>query len=147
MTQIPPRLTFVTLGAHDIQAMRNFYKNTGWPTAFEADDGFTAFQLGGVVLGLWPIDQLAHDAAPGAAAPAGGWSGVTLACNVDAREDVDTVYNAWIAAGAIAITEPFDLEWGGRTSYVADPEGNRWEIAWNDAVVFDERGGVARFPK
>ena len=144
---IPARLTFITLGARDVKNLAAFYKRVGWPAAFEADDGFTAFQLGGVVLGLWPLAQLAHDAAPGADPPAGGWSGVTLACNVDTRDDVDAVYKAWAAAGATPITEPFDLEWGGRTSYVADPEGNRWEIAWNDAVVFDERGGVARFPK
>jgi uncharacterized protein len=144
---IPPRLTFITLGARDVTKLAAFYKNTGWPTAFEADDGFTAFQLGGVVLGLWPLEQLAHDAAPGTDEPAGGWSGVTLACNVDTRDEVDTAYAAWVAAGATPVTEPFDLEWGGRTSYVADPEGNRWEIAWNDAVVFDKRGGVKKFPK
>ena len=144
---IPARLTFITLGARDIGKLSSFYKGVGWPTAFEAPDGFTAFQLGGVVLGLWPVEKLAAEAAPGAAPPGGGWTGVTLACNVDARDHVDSVFKGWVAAGATPITEPFDLDWGGRTSYVADPEGNRWEIAWNDAVVFDDRGGVARFPK
>jgi hypothetical protein len=27
----------------------------------------------------------------------------------------------------------------------ADPEGNRWEIAWASTAVFDERGGLVPF--
>ena len=137
------RLTFVTLGARDIGRLRDFYRGLGWTPDADAPDGFMAFRLGGVMLALYPLDALAAEAAPGVSPPAGEWSGVTLASNVDAAEMVDREYAAWIARGATPITEPFDTEWGGRTSYVADPEGNRWEIAWNPSIRFDERGGVA----
>lgn len=33
-------------------------------------------------------------------------------------------------AGAQVIGAPVDREWGGYFGYVADPERNRWEIAW-----------------
>jgi len=35
--------------------------------------------------------------------------------------------------------------WGGRSGYIADPEGNRWEIAWAPGLALDERGAVLRF--
>lgn len=35
-----------------------------------------------------------------------------------------------LAAGAVAVAEPTDREWGGYSGYIADPEGNRWELAW-----------------
>jgi catechol 2,3-dioxygenase-like lactoylglutathione lyase family enzyme len=142
---VPMRLTFVTLGCRDIAKMRAFYTGLGWTASGDAPDGFMAFQTGGVMLALYPLDSLAAEAAPKADAPAGGWNGVTLASNVTSASEVDTVFAAWVARGATPITEPFDLEWGGRTAYVADPEGNRWEIAWNSAIVFDERGGVLRW--
>ena len=37
---------------------------------------------------------------------------------------------------------PTDRPWGGRSAFIADPEGNRWEFCWNPAVVFDDNGGV-----
>jgi hypothetical protein len=139
------RLSFVTLGARDIKKLGDFYKGLGWKVAFEAPDGFVSFRLGGAILALWPLDQLAAEAAPNVEPPSGGWRGVTLASNVDAKDDVDTTFAAWVDAGATPITRPWDTDWGGRTSYVADPEGNRWEIAWNDAVRFTADGGVAGF--
>jgi hypothetical protein len=137
------RLTFVTLGARDISRQAAFYKGLGWALRSEAPDGFTAFQCGGVVLALWPLDLLTAEAAPGAPPPTGTWNGVTLASNVDRREQVDEMLAIWLAKGATLVREPFDTDWGGRSAYVADPEGNRWELCWNPAVAFDDKGAVA----
>jgi uncharacterized glyoxalase superfamily protein PhnB len=41
--------------------------------------------------------------------------------------------------------EPVDRDWGGRSGYFADPEGNRWEVAWAPGMEFDVRGAVTRF--
>ncbi len=102
----------------------------GVARAAGSDDGWSAFLLGGVLFALYPLPELAAEAAPGVPAPAGGWSGVTLACNVDSRDEVDTAFAAAVAAGATVVAEPTDRSWGGRSGYIADPEGNRWEIAW-----------------
>jgi hypothetical protein len=48
-------------------------------------------------------------------------------------------------AGATPIAEPRAREWGGRSGYVADPEGTRWEIAWAPSARFDERGALLGF--
>ncbi len=49
------------------------------------------------------------------------------------------------AAGAASIDEPVTREWGGRSAYVADPERNRWEIAWAASATFDDRGAFTSF--
>jgi hypothetical protein len=141
---IPARLSIVTIGARDVPTLRRFYLALGWAEHPVSDDGYAAFILGGAMLALYPLDKLAEEAAPGAAEPS-GWSGITLACNVDTKQAVDAAFAAAIDAGATAIGEPTDRFWGGRSAYVADPEGHRWEIAWASGVVFDERGALVSF--
>ncbi|MEU4337107.1 VOC family protein [Micromonospora lupini] len=145
MSAIPARLSVVTLGARDMGLLRSFYRSLGWPELPTSDDGWSAFLLGGVLLALFPLPELAAEAAPDVPEPAGGWSGVTLACNVDSRAEVDTAFAAAVAAGATVVAEPTDRPWGGRSGYLADPEGNRWEIAWAGTAVFDERGALVSF--
>ncbi|MFF0316355.1 VOC family protein [Micromonospora sp. NPDC005252] len=145
MSAIPSRLSVVTLGVRDMGSLRSFYRSLGWPELSASDDGWSAFLLGGVLLALYPLPDLAAEAAPGVAGPAGGWSGVTLACNVDDRAEVDKAFAAAVAMGATVVAEPTDRPWGGRSAYIADPEGNRWEIAWAGTAVFDERGALVSF--
>jgi catechol 2,3-dioxygenase-like lactoylglutathione lyase family enzyme len=144
MTSIPARLSVVTLGAHDMATMRSFYRGLGWTEVPESSDEFAGFLLGGVLLGLFPLSELAAEAAPDADVP-GGWAGITLACNVDAHEQVDEAFAAMVAAGATPVAEPVDRPWGGRSGYIADPEGNRWEIAWARGATFDDRGALVSF--
>ena len=141
---IPARLSIVTIGARDLPALRRFYLALGWAEQPSSGDGYAAFILGGAMLALYPLDSLAEEAAPGEARPS-GWSGITLACNVDSRETVDAAFAAAVEAGAMAIGEPTDRFWGGRSAYIADPEGHRWEIAWAGGAVFDERGSLVSF--
>jgi catechol 2,3-dioxygenase-like lactoylglutathione lyase family enzyme len=144
MSAVPPRLTVVTLGARDIAKLRAFYEGLGFPKTVEAPDGFCAFLLNGVVLGLYPLASLTAEAAPGLQAN-GEWSGVTLAMNVATRDEVDRAFAAVVTAGATVVAGPVDRDWGGRTGYFADPEGNRWEIAWAPGLELDERGAVRKF--
>ena len=39
------------------------------------------------------------------------------------------------AAGAGTVTGGTDREWGGYTGYFSDPDGFRWEIAWNPGPI------------
>jgi uncharacterized protein len=144
MTAIPARLTAVTLGARDLPRLRQFYGRLGWSEIPGSDDRWVGFLVGGVLLTLYPLPALAEEAAPGEPLPH-GFSGVTLACNVDGAEQVDASFAAAVVTGAIPVAEPMDREWGGRSAYIADPEGNRWEIAWASSAVFDERGALVSF--
>jgi uncharacterized glyoxalase superfamily protein PhnB len=145
MSAVPRRLSFVTLGVRDMPRMRAFYGGLGWPEQPGASDQFCAYLLGGVALSLYGIDDLAAEAAPGEPLVKHGWGGHTFAINVDVREQVDEVVKAMAAAGARKVGQVEDRPWGGRSGYVADPEGNRWEIAWAPGLRFDERGAVAGF--
>jgi catechol 2,3-dioxygenase-like lactoylglutathione lyase family enzyme len=124
--------------------LRRFYSGLGWSEVPGSDDNWASYLLGGVLLALYPLDELAEEAAPDRPAPA-GWSGVTLACNVDREEQVDSAFRAAVAAGATPVAEPVDRSWGGRSAYFADPEGNRWEIAFASSAVFDDRGALTAF--
>lgn len=128
---IPQKLTFVTLGAHDVPALRDFYRSWGWAEGEGGGDMFAQFLLANTRFALYRADLLAAEAAPDLQPrPPGTFSGVTLALNVGSAEEVDAVFAAAVAAGATAVGGPVDREWGGRSGYLSDPEGNRWEVAW-----------------
>jgi hypothetical protein len=141
MTEIPARLSIVTLGARNMGVLRSFYRGLGWPELPNGDDAWTGFLLGGVLLALFPLGDLTAEAAPGSPDPT-GWSGVTLACAVSARDEVDATFAAVVAAGATPVADATDRSWGGRSAFIADPEGNRWEITWSPGATFDARGAL-----
>jgi catechol 2,3-dioxygenase-like lactoylglutathione lyase family enzyme len=142
MDSIPARLSAVTLGVRSMATMRGFYRGLGWPEQPGASDQFCSFLLGGVLLALYSVDDLAAEAAPGEPLAKHGWGGHTFALNVDQRDDVDEVVRSLTAAGARKVGQVQDRPWGGRSGYVADPEGNRWEVAWAPGLRFDDRGAV-----
>ena len=65
MTEIPARLSVVTLRALDVGVLRSFYRALGWPELPSGDETWTGFLLGGVLLALFPLRDLTAEAAPG----------------------------------------------------------------------------------
>ena len=59
----------------------------------------------------------------------------TLAHNVATPELVDEVVAGAVAAGATLVAAPVRRDWGGYSAYVADPDGVRWEIAFNPGPI------------
>lgn len=128
MADQPPLANLVTLGARDFAAQREFYRRVGWPQIVD-DTQFAVFGLRGILLALFPIEQLARD---GNAAPDRGSGGIrfTIGIIVDAPEQVDELTERMRAAGARVTKEPVDAEFfTGRSAYLCDPEGNYFEIA------------------
>ena len=137
---IPARLSFATIGAEDVAVLRAFYSAI-WPEATSAPDGsFVAYHLGGAVLGVYALERLAADSGGSYE----GRGGFELAINVDRREQVDEVL-AEIASLGVHVQTAEDAFWGGRVGHFRDPEGNRWEVAWNPAMTFDDRGAVLAY--
>jgi uncharacterized protein len=127
---IPAQLNVVTLGAHDLPRLRDFYTALGWEPAIEAED-FCAFRLGGVFLGLFPWDKLAADGQTRAAPRVDGMRGFSLGINVERPEQVDEIIAAVDEAGAVVTKPPGDpIEFEGRNAYFADPEENYWEVVY-----------------
>jgi catechol 2,3-dioxygenase-like lactoylglutathione lyase family enzyme len=126
---VPARITAITLGAHDLPALRSFYSGFGWELAVADGDDFCAFDTRGAILTLFRRPLLAEDGHTTEAPPNEGIA-MSIAINVDEREQVDATIDAVRAAGARILKEPEDAFWGGRSAYWADPENNVWEVAF-----------------
>jgi len=128
-----PRLTFVTLAVADVAASRRFYVDSlGWQPAFEAPGDVMFFRVAPtVMLSLWSRRQFEAEvgATTGAGVPP-----ITLAQNMPDRAGVDEVLAAAADAGA-RIDPAQDRDWGGYSGYFSDPDGFRWEIAFNPGPI------------
>lgn len=135
-----PRLTLVTLGVADLARAVRFYEALGWPRSSYASEGVAFFQVGGLVLSLYPRAALAEDAD---LAPEGqGFRGFALAYNTASRAETDAVLAEAVAAGATLVKPAADAFWGGYSGYFADPDGALWEVAWNPDLLPMADGGV-----
>jgi uncharacterized protein len=142
---IPERVSLITIGARNLPELRSFYKRLGWSETDISSDDYCVFRTAGVLLSLFPLEELIKDSGLESVEIPMGFKGLSLAINVDKPEQVDQVTEEVRAAGGKIIREASDAFWGGRTSYFLDPEGNAWEVAWNPTAVFDERGAMITF--
>ncbi len=147
MTRTPcfqPRIHIVTLGVADLAKSRAFYEALGCEPSAASNEHIVFYPLGGMALALYPVDALAEDIWPNATererahAEAAPFRGVTLAQNVRRKEDVALVLAQAEAAGGEVVKPAQDVFWGGRSGYVADPDGHLWEIAWNPFLPLDD---------
>lgn len=136
------RLTIITLGVSDLKAASDFYENVfGWQRSGASIGDIVFFQLNGIQLALFPRTELAKDAT---VPPAGdGFKGFTMAHNLRSEKEVDELIAALKAKGVKIVKPPQKAEWGGYSSYISDPEGNLWEIAYNPYLKLDSKGNIA----
>ncbi|MBC7146479.1 MAG: VOC family protein [Thioclava marina] len=122
------RVTLITLGVGNLDRAKAFYAALGWQPHAE-QEGVAFYQLHGMVLGLFGLDDLAKD--QGRPDAALGIGATTLAQNFDTPEDVDAAFAEALAAGATPLKAPEKVFWGGYSGYYADPDGHVWELAHN----------------
>jgi predicted lactoylglutathione lyase len=134
------RITLITLGVADLETSRSFYERLGWKRSVAAAEGVTFFQAGGVVLALYPHQDLACDL--GIALERFATCSISVAQNVRSRAEVDQVLGQAVAAGATLLKPGADVFWGGYVGYFADPDGFVWEIAWNPHFPLDAEGRI-----
>ena len=125
------RISFVTLAVADLLASRRFYVDgLGWVPEIDVPGEVLMFRAGPqLVLSLW--DRAHFEAEVGPVATGPGVAPLTLAHNVASPEAVDAVRATGRAAGATHVQDAVRRDWGGYTGYFADPDGFRWEIAFN----------------
>lgn len=134
------RISLITLGVADVARSTDFYARLGWTKSSASNGDITFIQLKGTVLGLFSRASLAEDAHV-ENTPA-GFSGVALAYNVSSEIGVDAVVKFVVSCGGTLVKAPRKVTWGGYSSYVADPDGHLWEIAFNPFFPQDEHGHV-----
>jgi catechol 2,3-dioxygenase-like lactoylglutathione lyase family enzyme len=124
-----PRLTVITLGVSDMRASIAFYEALGFARKFRATGEAGAFfDTGGVVLGLFPWDQLAQDVTLADHPRPKTFRGMTLAWNCRSIEEVDAVLKFAISKGASMLKPAHTSDYGGYSGYFADPDGHPWEV-------------------
>ena len=135
------RLTIVGLGVADLKVSENFYTQTlGWTKTKDSNDDIIFLQLNGILLSLYSRDKLAEDAE---VSPEGsGFKGFTLAYNARSEDEVNAIF-AELGSKGVRIVKPAQkVFWGGYSGYIADPDDNLWEIAYNPFLPMDEKGNV-----
>lgn len=128
------RISFVTLAVGDLPATRRFYVDgLGWRPELDVPGEVLMIRAGPyLVLSLWDREAFAAEVG---AEPAEGLPPVTLAHNVRTPADVDRILEEARRAGASPVGAAQQREWGGYTGYFADPDGFRWEVAYNPGPI------------
>lgn len=164
------RLDLITLGVADLARSRAFYVDgLGWEPSLDLPEIVFLQVNAGLLLGLWPRDELAADQGEPAArddqetaghdqpaATRGDASGeqlsrvgeapaappFTLAHNVGSEAAVDAAVERVVRAGGRVVKAAQRAAFGGYHAYVADPDGIRWEIAHNPGWRVEPDGRV-----
>ena len=136
-----PRVDLISLGVRSVEASRRFYaEGLGWPIHREIPGDVVFIQVNrGLILSLWDARQMQAEA--GVSAP-GPVPCITLSHNLASTEEVDQVLAEAAAAGASMVAEPITQPWGGYSGYFADPDGFRWEVAYNPNWAVNDDGEV-----
>jgi uncharacterized protein len=132
------RISFVTLAVRDLEASHAFYVDgLGWTPDLHVPGDVLMIKVGAhVVLSLW--DERAFEAEVGPIARGEGVAPFTIAHNVPTRDEVVAVLDTARSAGADPVSDPVERAWGGFTGYFGDPDGYRWEVAWNPGPIGQE---------
>ncbi|MGB3650995.1 MAG: VOC family protein [Rivularia sp. (in: cyanobacteria)] len=124
------KLNIVTLGVKDLKRSLKFYiDGLGWKPSIAGTENIAFFQMGGVVLSLYPQEKLAEDVKTNSGGS--GFSGVTLAYNAKEEAEVDEVLKKVENLGATIVKKAEKVFWGGYSGYFADFDEHLCEVAWN----------------
>ncbi len=129
------RVSFITLVVSDLDLTRRFYVGgLGWEPELDVPGEVLMFRVAEkVVLSLWVETGFVTEV--GHAPSRGGVPPVTLSHNVATTQGVDTVLEQARTAGASEVGEAHERDWGGYSGYFADPDGFRWEVAYNPGEI------------
>lgn len=122
------RLSIITIAVADLGASRLFYRRAfAWSEIEPAGEGIAFYQLPGIQFALYPRAEMAGEHGEEVGPPAG----FTLAHTVNSRAEVDDIFTRVVEGGARPLRAPEEVFWGGYSGYVAGPDGEQWEIAFN----------------
>ena len=131
------RISFVTLAVADLDASRRFYLDgLGWTSELDVEGDVVMVKVGEhLVLSLWDREHFEAEVGRIGWTPGDGVAPFTVAHNVPTKGGVDDVLATARAAGADPVHDAVEREWGGYTGYFGDPDGYRWEVAYNPGPI------------
>lgn len=135
-------LDVVTLAVRDLERAVAFYRDglglptkgivgTEFPaTARDAAGAAAFFEMeGGVMLALYPRQELAKDAGISDSPPSA--VEFSLGYFAESQSAVDEVIARAVSAGASRTEHPRQRPWGIYSGYFRDPDGHLWEVIWS----------------
>jgi uncharacterized protein len=135
------KLNLITLAVNDFQRSVDFFeKGLSWVKSRVSMDDLAVFQLGGIVLALYPRKALAEDI--GISEEGNGFSGITIAYNAKSKVEVDDVLRLVKEAGGTIIKPAQSVFWGGYSGYFRDLDGHIFEVAFNPIWGHDENDNL-----
>jgi uncharacterized protein len=135
-SKMEQRLTFISLGVKDLNNSIDFYENKfGWKRSELSNKELILYQLNGIYLALYSRNELAKDATVDSVGS--GFKGFSISYNARSEKEVDDLIKGLRDKGVKIVKEPQKVFWGGYSSYIADPDGNLWEIAYNPYLKND----------
>lgn len=134
-----PRIHLLTLGVKNLEKSAAFYESLFQiKRSQQSQEAVVFLKLNGIALSLFSLDSLAADAH--VKNDAGNYHGFSLAHNAASEAEVDALHKEAVALGAKELKKPEKVFWGGYSGYVADPDGNLIEIAYNPFFPFNAAG-------
>ena len=103
-------------------------------------DDYALFPLGGIVLGLYPLEELSADT--GLPYELSAFAGMTISYNATSEAEVDSVLAKIEELGATIIKPAQKVFWGGYSGYFKDFDGYIFEVAYNPFWEFDANGSL-----
>jgi len=135
-----PRISIVTIACGDLDRAVAFYEGMGLTRHPGITQGVAFFQMGGVILGLFPRKDAEADAGITFGREP---SSIYLAYNTRSEAEVDAVLARAEAAGGRIVKPAQKAFWGGWYGYFADADGNVWEVAHNPSFPIDAEGRIS----
>jgi uncharacterized protein len=128
------RMSIITLGVENFEKSADFYENIfGWTRTEMSNEFILFFQLDGMMLSIYDRNKLAEDALVDSSGS--GFKGYTLCYLTRSEKKVDDIIEMLRSKGVTIVKEPQKVFWGGYSSYISDPDGNLWEIAFNPYAI------------
>ena len=124
------RLRFLTLRVAQAARSRRFYEALGLRPASGDSASLPMLDAGGVRLVL-ATDSALSSHAPVLAGPGGA---VLISLNTDSPASVDAAWQATADSDGEQVKAPHTPAWGGRATWLRDPDGHPVEVVWNPGL-------------
>lgn len=142
MNTMKAHLDVITLAVGNLERSLAFYRDglglstkgivgTEYPATERDAAGAVAFfeMKGGLMLALYPRQELAKDAGLAGSPPSS--VEFSLGYIAESKAEVDAVIARAVDAGASPTDPPRQRPWGIYSGYFRDPDGHLWEIIWD----------------